>query len=78
MQGHHCVINEEFSLGKVSANGGLALPGDFAVEVLLEERGLADTRVAEDHNFQKVLLTLCHFSQFMKISALLSSVFAFV
>ena len=43
LQRHNRVVDQDFLLAEVSADGGLRLTSDFAVQVLLEQRGLANT-----------------------------------
>ena len=55
---HHFLVDEDFFLEKISADSRLGLLGHLSADVLVEEGGLADVRVAEDHDLYKTLVFL--------------------
>lgn len=55
LHGDDAVVDHDLLCEEIGADGGLVLVGELLVHVLVHERSLADTTVAEDDNLQENL-----------------------
>lgn len=60
LHGDDAVVDHDLLCEEISTDGGLVLVGELLVDVLVHERGLADTAVTEDDNLQKNLSSCRH------------------
>ena len=56
LERNNIIINNHVFLAEVSADGGLRISIDFAVEVLLEQGSLANAGVTQNDDFKEVFL----------------------